>query len=251
MKNKTINWDLAELCAWICEYAYEDTDAMKKFLTDKKIKHTNLKFFEVGNSQAYGITMHDYIVIAFRGTEPTQFSDIIADIKAWPADAETKGHVHSGFKGELDKLYPNIRKWLGKKVTTKKLVITGHSLGAAMATICTSRFHALGANQVLYTYGCPRTGNKEWGEQFKDIEAYRFVNNNDIVPQVPPFGYYHHIGELYYMSYTNKISNNMSYFQRLKDKLRGRCRAWSKFQFFDNLYDHLGAHYIKKIISRK
>jgi len=120
-----------------------------------------------------------------------------------------------------------------------------------MATICTSRFHALGANQVLYTYGCPRTGNKEWGEQFKDIEAYRFVNNNDIVPQVPPFGYYHHVGELYYMSYTNKISNNMSYFQRLKDKISGRCRAWSKFQFFDNLYDHLGAHYIKKIISRK
>lgn len=251
MKNKTINWSLAELCAWICEYAYEDKQAMKTYLSANKIKHTNLKFFEQDNAQAYGITMHDYIVIAFRGTEPHQFKDILADIKAWPADAETKGHVHSGFKGELDKLYPNIIKWLGKKITTKKIVITGHSLGAAMATICASRFHQLGADQVLYTYGCPRTGNKEWGKQFDDIEAYRFVNNNDIVCQVPPFGYYSHIGELYYMSYTNRISNKMNWWQRFGDKVRGRCKAWSKFEFFDSLYDHLGAHYIKKITSRK
>ena len=250
MKNN-INWNLAELCAFICEYAYEDKAKMKEFLKERKLKHTDLKFFEVDNAQAYGIKMHDYTIIAFRGTEPTQFSDIVADIKAWPADADTTGHVHSGFKGELDKLYPNIIKWLGKTVKTKRLVITGHSLGAAMATICTSRFHALGADQVLYTYGCPRVGNREWGKQFDDIEAYRFVNNNDIVCQVPPFGYYSHIGQLYYMSYTNKIRNDMRWLQRLGDKLRGRIRAWSKFELFDSLYDHLGAHYIKKITTRK
>ena len=49
-------------------------------------------------------------MLAFRGTEPTSFGDILADIKAWPADSETQGNVHAGFKGEVDKLWPSITK---------------------------------------------------------------------------------------------------------------------------------------------
>ena len=249
--NHEINWNLAELCAEMVEEAYNDIDTMEAYLIKHKIKYSKIKFFSNGSAQAYGIKMHDYTVIAFRGTEPTQFGDILADVKAWPAHAETVGHVHGGFKTELDKLWPAMTKWLGKSIATRKFVICGHSLGAAMATICATRIHLVNKDISLYTYGCPRVGTKEWGEQFSDIANFRFVNNNDIVPHVPPFGYYEHIGELYYISYTDHIQSHTTWLHRLRDKLAGRCKAWSKFQFFDNFYDHLSANYLKKLLRRK
>jgi len=234
------------LCASI---AYlDEEEARPKFREIGFRKHV---FIERDGAQCHIIWTAQQLVLCFRGTEPGEFSDIKADLNAMPDKADNgSGWVHNGFQTEVDKIWEDIMKHVDLKLHEKKsILICGHSLGGAMATIATSR---LGDRvSALYTYGSPRAGTRKFVKSFKHIPHYRFVNNNDIVPQVPPFGYYHHVGELYYMSYTNKISNNMSYFQRLKDKISGRCRAWSKFQFFDNLYDHLGAHYIKKIISRK
>ena len=249
--NNNIDWNLAELCIDISKVVYEEKPEVVKFLKDNKIKHSSVKFFQKENAQGYGIDMPNYVIVAFRGTEGAQMKDILADIKAWPAGADTTGTVHSGFKTELDKLYPDVIKWLGKKLTNKKIVLTGHSLGAAMATICATRFYQKGANLVLYTYGCPRVGNREWGEQFNNIEAYRFVNNNDIVPRVPPFGYYSHVGQLEYITYDLLIKTKISWWQRFKDRMKGTGKALSKFQFFDGLYDHFGNQYIKKIKNRK
>jgi len=249
--SNNIDWNLAELCIDISKIVYEEKSKVENFLKSKEIKYSSIKFFQKENAQGYGIVMPDYVIVAFRGTEGTQMGDILADIKAWPSASDTVGAVHSGFKTELDKLYPEVIKWLGKKLTTKKIVITGHSLGAAMATICASRFHQEGADLVLYTYGSPRVGNREWGEQFDNIEAYRFVNNNDIVCRVPPFGYYSHIGQLEYITYDLHIRTKVSWFQRFKDRMKGTFKAFSKFQFFDGLYDHFGTQYSKKIRSRK
>jgi triacylglycerol lipase len=251
LQNKEVDWELAELCADLCEEAYNDKDTMTAYLKSNNIKYSSVKFFTNDSAQGYGIVMPKYVVIALRGTQPTKVKDLLADIKAWPSESDTEGKVHAGFKAEMDKLYPSIIKWLGKRLTTKKLVITGHSLGAAMATIFASRVNKLDADFVLYTYGCPRTGNREWGEQFANIEAYRFVNNNDIVPQVPMLGYYRHIGQLNYITYDLNILAGLSWWQRFVDKGKGRFKAWSKFQFFDGLYDHLSSNYIKKIKTRK
>lgn len=246
-----INWHLAELCIDVSKVVYGEKPEVVKFLKDNKIKHSSVKFFEKENAQGYGIVMPDYMIVAFRGTEGAQIGDLIADIKAWPAGADTTGTVHSGFKTELDKLYPQIIKWLGKNLTTKKIVITGHSLGAAMATICASRFHQLGADLELYTYGSPKVGDRAWGEQFKDIAAYRFVNNNDLVTRVPFFGYYKHVGQIHYITYDVHIKTKVTWWQRFKDRMKGTGKAFSKFQFFDGLYDHFGNQYIKKIKTRK
>ena len=199
-QKNNIDWMFAEVCANVCEYAYEDIATVEKYLKEQNFKFKKIKYFEVENAQGYGISFPTYTMLAFRGTEPGSFKDILADIKAWPADSETEGNVHAGFKGEVDKLWPSITKWIKNK--DDKFIITGHSLGAAMATIVTSRLVELGyKNVVLYTYGSPRVGDREWGKQFDNIEAYRFVNNNDIVCQVPPFGYYSHVGKLHYMTY--------------------------------------------------
>tara|TARA_A100001011_G_C14216885_1_gene802461 strand:+ start:254 stop:1015 length:762 start_codon:yes stop_codon:yes gene_type:complete len=248
-QKNNIDWMFAEVCANVCEYAYEDIATVEKYLKEQNFKFKKIKYFEVENAQGYGISFPTYTMLAFRGTEPGSFKDILADIKAWPADSETEGNVHAGFKGEVDKLWPSITKWIKNK--DDKFIITGHSLGAAMATIVTSRLVELGYKDVvLYTYGSPRVGDREWGKQFDNIEAYRFVNNNDIVCQVPPFGYYSHVGKLHYMTYDMKIKTNTTWWQRFFDKGRGTFKAWTKFQLFDGLYDHLGSKYIKRIVGR-
>ena len=62
---------------------------------------------------------HD-IVIACRGTEPTEYNDIKADANALPVIAETVSRVHAGFKAEVDELWPEITEDLFRTVNKKK-----------------------------------------------------------------------------------------------------------------------------------
>ena len=48
------------------------------------------------------------LVICFRGTEPDQLTDVLADLKAWRKPSKEKGLVHYGFVEALDKVFPTI-----------------------------------------------------------------------------------------------------------------------------------------------
>ena len=61
----------------------------------------NPKFYDHGGAQAYKMESKTDIVIACRGTEPTQWNDVKADLRAFPVLAETVGRVHKGFKKEV------------------------------------------------------------------------------------------------------------------------------------------------------
>ncbi|MCA9453043.1 MAG: hypothetical protein KC584_10520, partial [Nitrospira sp.] len=54
---------------------------------------------------------------------------------------------------------------------------TGHSLGAALATLAADRY---GDVQGLYTFGSPLVGDEGFARDFY-VSGYRFVNNNDVV----------------------------------------------------------------------
>ena len=104
-------------------------------------------------------------VIACRGTEPTQFNDIKADLNAIPTKSETVSYVHSGFKEEVDKIWPRLVDDISREAGTRTVWFCGHSLGAAMATIVASR--CTGSKECpdpaeLYTYGSPRVGFKKY-----------------------------------------------------------------------------------------
>ena len=65
----------------------------------------------------------------------------------------------------------------------KQLLVTGHSLGAALATLFSARIND--ENSACYTFGSPRTGTPKVVKQM-NFKAYRFRNNNDVVTKVPP-----------------------------------------------------------------
>lgn len=164
-----------------------------------------------------------------------------------PVPSESRSRVHHGFKTEVDDLWPAIKEDIERKPNRKKNVwFTGHSLGAAMATIMAGRCYydaGLTDPTELYTYGSPRVG---WGGYVSAIKVthHRWVNNNDIVPKLPPLslGYRHH-GKMHYLNtWGNVRSPNI--FQRMKDKTRGAAIGLSKGDI-DFFVDHSINKYVR------
>lgn len=185
------------------------------------------------------------VVLCFRGTEPTEFSDIKADLKAWKRKSKTWGMVHAGFYEYLGRIWEQVLAFVNTKSRKdKELYICGHSLGGAMAALAASRLQ----DRVVacYTYGQPRVGGRVWASKCT-FTHYRYVNNNDIVPRVPfAIMGFRHRGELRYINYYGNI-RKMTTWQIIKDGWRGRIRAWSKREFFDGARDHSMDLYEAKI----
>ena len=234
-------------CANLSNLAYREE---KEFKTAAKaLGYKNIKYFNIAGAQAYGMSKDNYIVLAFRGTEPTQFNDIKADLNALHVRNELgKGRVHKGFKNEVDELWIQIEEWIAKRKFTQ-VYTCGHSLGGAMSTIACSR---LPEGSICYNYGSPRVGTRSWVKEFNSkFVMHRFVNNNDIVPRVPPsFLFYKHAGELHYINTYGNI-RNATIWQKLKDRSRGYWAALKKREFFDSIYDHEMSRYIKRISDKK
>jgi triacylglycerol lipase len=201
-------------------------------------------YFEREGAQAYIVSnQHDTVVIC-RGTEPNEWNDIKADVTAWTVIAESVGRVHSGFKEEVDTIWPLMEAALAKN--DKTTWFTGHSLGAAMAAICAGRcmLSKIESDPAgLFTYGSPRVGSHRYVNHCKFPEYYRWVNNNDIVTRVPPIWLgYRHAGKLMYFDCNGKF-RRMSKAQRAKDRWRGMWRGLKRWRV-DPFADHLSCNYI-------
>ncbi|MEZ6096842.1 MAG: lipase family protein [Pirellulaceae bacterium] len=217
-------------------------------LAGKKLGLSKGRYFSCGGAQAYWFQTDFDSIVVCRGTEPNEWDDIKADANALTALAETVGRVHRGFKAEVDALWPAIEKSLEEN--TKPLWFTGHSLGAAMATICTSRClvsYIKSEPEELYTYGSPRIGCKRY-VGYPKVQHFRWVNNNDIVTRVPPpwLGYRHGGTEMYLDRY-GKI-REIKGWRRVADRLKGFLGGILKGRI-DQLSDHSMIAYIDSIFD--
>jgi len=228
-------------------YAYYD---LKNFKSKIKPEGIQIKTaFDDGGAQAFSLfTDHD-LIITCRGTEPTCLSDLKADLRAWPKQSKSGGRVHSGFDWHVSKIWPEIVADLEfAQNNDLDIWFTGHSLGAAMATILASKCRydqKLPDPLQVFTYGSPRVGWKKYVDSLS-INHVRWVNNNDIVAYVPPafFGYKHH-GKEYYMNTWGNV-RSPSGWQKLKDKFRGILLGW-KNGSIDSFADHSITRYIENL----
>jgi triacylglycerol lipase len=233
------------LFAKLASIAYNDNvKEVKKQVKD--LGFTTVEFYDKEGAQAYRFMNKTDLVIACRGTQPTQFNDIAADLKAFPVKSESVSRVHRGFKAEVDELWPMVLEDITRTSNTdKKLWFCGHSLGAAMATIMCGRAyheHSIQDAEELYTYGSPRVGWKRYVDTMQ-TKHHRWVNNNDIVTRVPPaFMMYRHDGEEHYLNCYGNV-RKMTVWQRFKDKMRGLWMGL-KAGGVDSFSDHSMENYI-------
>lgn len=212
----------------------------------QQLGFTESQYYERDGAQAYIFTGVIDTVVACRGTEPNEWNDIRADANATTALAETVGKVHSGFKQEVDDLWPELEKALVSNENT--LWFTGHSLGGAMATIGAGRCflsHIKSMPSGLFTYGSPRVGNKRYVNHV-ELNHYRWVNNNDIVTRVPPAWLgYRHCGQEMYLD-SDGMLRDIKGMRRFKDRLRGFFRGIKRLKV-DHFADHVIDNYIDYI----
>lgn len=121
-------------------------------------------------------------VVAFRGTESDKFEDLLSDgrtlQKEWPQSPGCL--VHAGFADCWNSASHQVNALLAKREGT--LLITGHSLGAALATLA-----AVSARPTkLITFGSPRVGNEKLGALLAGIEVRRIVHCCDLIARIPP-----------------------------------------------------------------
>lgn len=153
---------------------------------------------------------YGYAVLAFRGTEVSKKKDILTDAKALKVTM-IEGGVHRGFLTAYNSVKDDIEKSL-EKVLGLPIYITGHSLGAALATVATNYLEEVVINKTIlrdqiaacYTFGSPRVGNREFDKEFRSA-IYRVVNTTDIVTVVPLLAMgFTHVGEVRFLGHGDR-----------------------------------------------
>mmetsp|Transcript_7682 Transcript_7682/g.11630 ORF Transcript_7682/g.11630 Transcript_7682/m.11630 type:complete len:277 (-) Transcript_7682:65-895(-) len=148
--------------------------------------------------------------------------------------------VHHGFYKAYESLsgsmVPEVEK-LHERYPSYSVVVSGHSLGAAVATFLTAELQAKGivTNPIQYDYGRPRVGNKQFATQFGNriSSTYRHVNNRDIVPTLPPesFGFHHSVEEIW--------ERPKCVFHQCSDLNGEDPKCSDSLEFRDSVEDHL------------
>ena len=149
--------------------------------------------------------------MAYRGSHNIDnwISDINFIKKAYPNSPST-AQVHQGFYEAYQTLQQqtlNAVSHLMSLHSTAKIIVTGHSLGAALATFAALDIKTMlqPKTQILfYSYGSPRAGDQGFSDylmtQFPGTNYHRVVHTNDIVPHVPitVMGFNHGGNEVWY-----------------------------------------------------
>lgn len=185
-------------------------------------------------------TKKPILVFAFRGSREPE--DWLTNLRAKLAPFVTNRdvHVHSGFQDVLKKFLRGIQRrpiLLGKNhyhlskedipelFQNCKIILTGHSLGGAIATLLGCYLHDLGVGEDqldVYTFGAPPVGSLAFAKHYHGrFPLYRVVNTLDPVPMLARVTHLNHLGELIALpSNEGELHDSSCYHDNLLDALQ-------------------------------
>lgn len=100
----------------------------------------------------------------------------------------TMALVHTGFYKVYMSVKPQIHQLLNSNIS-KQVIISGHSLGGALSTLCSLDIYNNSPWTLIhYSFASPRVGNPSFVSTFNSIvtNSFRVANTEDIVPTLPP-----------------------------------------------------------------
>ncbi|SFM05042.1 triacylglycerol lipase [Variovorax sp. OV329] len=160
------------------------------------------------------------VLVAFRGTEPHDLRDFMTDLQAQPAPWRGV-RVHTGFLVAAQALEGPVQDWLARhREGGDALLLCGHSLGAALATL----FALVVESAQVVTIGSPRVGNADFVAALQGIPITRIVDCCDVVATLPPaLAAYRHAGQLLYIDKDGATHLDAEPDFMLKDQARGQA----------------------------
>jgi hypothetical protein len=198
-----------------------------------------LEVIDEGATRALIASRDRTALVAFRGTQVLRpgpgweealrnlETDASLLIEPWAG----RGRVHRGFAGALEELWPRLAPRLDALAAGGgRVFFTGHSLGAALATLAAARWRAQAAPEAaaVYTFGSPRVGDAAFVASLAH-PVFRLVNNNDVVAHIPLPGLYAHAGQLRLFDASGRSVAEPDLWLRLREAAAGRLlrtREW-------------------------
>jgi predicted lipase len=207
-----------------------DKASLLDYLNVTSLSEIDIQFINgqpIQDTQAYIWKTKSKLVVSFRGT--SNIKDAMTDISIrqfgiWlPEEPKTQKwqsiqsigevgmtticnkypdspclHIHSGFLTQ----YLAVRDTIIQSISDgeyEEFLITGHSLGAALATLSAVELFKINGSATkksVVTIGSPRVGDSNFVKLFDsgEFEKYRIFNEQDPVPQVPMSLFYKHVG---------------------------------------------------------
>jgi len=142
--------------------------------------------------------------------EPDDWARV--NLRAWPVriarhvPTPAPGWAHAGFVEAADYLRAEVRKALAG-IDQPSIVLSGHSLGAAVATLAGYLLAHDGYHATVTAFGSPRVF---WGRAWSHPRLYvmRVIYGRDLVARVPPWWMgYRHVGSVQHIDRTAPVSD--------------------------------------------
>ncbi|XP_051152828.1 lipase-like [Andrographis paniculata] len=201
--------DLSELFTWTCSRCDGLTEGFEVVELIVDVKRCLQAF--VGIAADLNAT-----VIAFRGTQEKSIQNWVEDLYWKQLDIdypEVDGAmVHHGFYSayhntSLRPVIVSAVQKIKKLYGNGKIMVTGHSMGGAMAAFCglDLRINLKEQDVQVMTFGQPRIGNAAFATYYSQMvpNTIRVTNGHDIVPHLPP--YYHYFPQKTYRHFPREV----------------------------------------------
>lgn len=185
--------------------AYENQEEVVETVT-RVWRLNDCKFVEADGTQCFVAFTPEAVIVSFRGT--AELGDWLANLNMLSTTRDY-GTVHRGFLGAFQVVQSQLENFMAP-YKGRPVVITGHSLGGALALIAAAEWHKKHYVTCVHTCGQPAVGKRNFQKFIEDAYGdsyFRFVNNDDVVPMVPPF--YRHAGRLIHFGEDDTIERAM------------------------------------------
>ena len=248
-------------------------DLMKRWLQegdtqDLTLMKEHFRYFNEPSTDTQGILFRKgrHIVLAFRGSQQIQDWRTNFSVSRRPFGTATgkapdpwpEGSVHRGFQGAWESVEKQVLYYLRQWWTADCCFwVTGHSLGGALANLAAVSLDYQGFKvSGLYTFGQPRVADWQFVRQVNQVmgdRIFRYANNNDVVPLIPPpfipwnpTRLYGHMGAFRYFNTFGKLHMTSVPAQRWFDHLLGLVLAVREAGT-DLVADHMMEFYVKHL----